>query len=275
MILLRKIMPALLFLLAFAAAPASAELKLPDAPVGPILDTANILPPAQEAALAQQLEAYNAETGRALVVATVPSLQGETVEQYAVKLFEKWGIGGAETDMGVLLLVAPQERKVRIEVGYGLTPRLTDVMSGRIIRDAIIPRFRQDDYAGGIIAGVSGIVETLNLDPADAKAIAEAEAARQESGGSAIGGAVFWVFIIIFFVLIFSRGSGGKRYRRGSGVGDAVGHIILWEVLNAAARGGSGHDSGGWGGGGSSGGGGGFGGFGGGMSGGGGASGSW
>ncbi|WEK46607.1 MAG: TPM domain-containing protein [Candidatus Andeanibacterium colombiense] len=262
-------------LLAGIAAPANAAL--PPRPDKAVYDGANIIPDADEAALDQQLGAYVAKTGNAVIVATVPSLDGDTIETYAPKLYETWGIGSKERDTGVLLLVAPNERKVRIEVGYGLTPYITDILSGRIIANDITPRFKQGDYAGGIDAGVSAIVTQLNRTPADAKAIADAAAAsqkaRHEANGPTVFGVIFWIVMIVAFVGFFARRNGGRRYG-GGGIGSAVGNIVLWEALNAATRGGGGSSWGG-GGGGFGGGGGGFGGFGGGMSGGGGASGSW
>jgi uncharacterized protein len=266
-------------LLALLIAAPVAALDLPQRPQGPIYDEADLLPAADEAQLDQRLRQFNAATGNAVIVATVNSLQGDTIEDYAVKLYAAWGIGGAERDTGVLLLVAPNEHKVRIEVGYGLTPYITDILSGRIIRDEITPRFKQGDMAGGIEAGVQAMLTQLSQSPADAKAIAEAAAAAEKNraqGGSDIpAGVILWiVFIIIFIVLpaLFRRR--GQRYH--GGVGGTVGNILLWTALNAASH--SGRDSG-WGGGGGGGwgggGGGGFGGFGGGMSGGGGASGGW
>lgn len=256
-------------ILALAAAPASA-VTYPPAPDGPVLDQAGLIPDAQEAALDARLREYTARTGRAIVVATVPSLEGETIEIYAVRLFEAWGIGGKESDQGLLLLVAPAERKVRIEVGFGLHQYVTDALSGRIIRNAIAPRFREGDMAGGIEAGVGELIAQLDRAPEDAKAIAEAAAAAeaQQAGGEAtIGGAVFWIVLILFFVFVFHGGS-----RRGRpGLSNPA--IILWGASEIARHmaSGSSHSSGGGFGGGF----GGFGGFGGGGSGGGGASGSW
>lgn len=249
----------------------------PQRPQGPVLDAANILDPAAEAALTMQLSEYNARTGRALVVATVPSLNGDSIEMYAVRLFEKWGIGGAETDQGLLLLVAPNERKVRIEVGYGLHQYVTDILSGRIIRSDITPAFQQGDYAGGINAGINALITQLDRDPADARAVAEAAAAAAKAGnkgqsGATLGGVIFWIVMIVFFASLFGRGAGGKRRRYGTA--GAVGDIILWHAIGSA-MGGHSDRGGGFGGGFGGGGGGGFGGFGGGMSGGGGASGSW
>ena len=266
-------------LLAFVSAPAAA-LDLPARPQGPIYDEADILPADQEAALDQRLRAFDAKTVDAVIVATVNSLQGDTIEDYASKLYASWGIGGAERDTGVLLLIAPNERKMRIEVGYGLTPYITDILSGRIIRDDITPRFKQGDMVGGINAGVDALLAQLSQSPEDAKAVAEAAAAAEKSransgGGFPVGLIVWIVFIVIFVILpnLFRRR--GRRYH-GSGIGSTVGNVLLWSTLNAASN--SGRNSG-WGGGGGGswggGGGGGFGGFGGGMSGGGGASGGW
>lgn len=261
-------------------ATAPAQAALPARPDGPILDAANVIAPEQQAMLDAKLREYNAATGRAIIVATVPSLDGLPIETYAQDMAETWGIGGKETENGLLFLIAPDDKELRIHTGRGLQVRMTDIMSGRIIRDVVVPRFKANDMSGGIVAGTDAIVEQLNMDPAEARAIEEAEAARRASeshGGNVIGSAIFWIVIIVFFIGIFSRG-GRRRGRRGSGFGGAVGNIILWEVVSAAARAASDNDwDGGGGGGFGGGGGGGFGGFGGGGGGfnGGGASGSW
>jgi uncharacterized protein len=275
---MRWLLACLALLAALAGAPAAAQLELPARPAGPVYDGADILQPVDEQLLDARLRAYNAQTGRALVVATVPSLQEDTIENYAVRLFEAWGIGGTESDQGVLLLVAPNERQVRIEVGYGLHQYVTDILSGRIIRNAITPRFGEGDFAGGINAGIDNLIEQLNRDPADATAVAEAaaaaEAQRGETNPAAYAGLIFPLIMFGLFVLLsLGRGVRGRRYR-GGGAAGAVGEVLLWTAVNAAmnSRGGG---FGGGGGGGFGGGGGGFGGFGGGMSGGGGASGSW
>lgn len=270
---------ALIALLLAALASSAAWAQLPARPEGPIADYANILDPTDEASLDARLRDYNQSTGRAIIVATVSSLNGEEIEPYAQRLAEEWGIGGLESENGVLFLVAPSERKLRIHTARGLQERLTDIMSGRIIRDAVVPRFKAGDMSGGIAAGVDAIIAQLDMDPAQARAIEEAQAAaeraRQSQGGFPIG-ALFWlVFIVLFFILpMLSRG-GRRRRRRGSPWGNTARDIILWEAGSAIARGmlNSGGGGGGWGGGG----GGGFGGFGGGGGGfnGGGASGGW
>jgi uncharacterized protein len=271
----------LALLAALLGAPAAAQ-EFPARPAGPIYDGAGLIPDTDEAVLDQKLRAYDQRTGRALVVATVPDLGGDAVEDYAQRLYKAWGIGGAQSDAGVLLLVAKNDRKMRIEVGYGLEEYVTDILAGRIIRDDITPKFKAGDFSGGINAGVDDLITQLDRTPADAKAVAEAAATaetqhpRGQSGGAAIGGFVFWVFAILFFSSIFARRRAGRPFR-GGGFGSTAGNILMWTALNAAMN--SGRSSGsGWGGGGGGfggGGGGGFGGFGGGMSGGGGASGSW
>ena len=270
----------LALLAALAGAPAAAQLELPARPEGPVYDGANVIPPVDEQLLDARLREYNERTGRALVVATVPSLQEDTVENFAVRLYEAWGIGGAETDAGLLMLVAPTEHEARIEVGYGLHQYVTDILSGRIMREQMIPRFKEDDYAGGITAGIDALITQLDRDPADAKAVAEAAAAaeREHEQGEFPFGVLVWLgFLFFFFILPMLSRVRGRRYRSRGGVAEGVGNVLLWTAVNAALNSGRGGGGGGWGGGGGGfgGGGGGFGGFGGGMSGGGGASGSW
>jgi len=278
---MRWIFAWLALLAALAGAPAGAQ-DFPPRPDGPIYDGANIITDGEEELLDLRLRDYNRTTGRAIIVATVPSLDGMEIEPYAQRLAELWEIGGAETENGLLLLVAPNERRIRVHTARGLQERMTDIMSGRIIRDVITPRFKAGDLSGGIAEGVDAIIAQLDMDPAQAKAIEEAEraaragAARDAAPG--IASVVFWVVMIVIFAAVFSRGARGRRYRGGGGVGNAVGNVLLWTAINAAMN--SGRSSGGWGGGsswGGGGGGGGFGGFGGGGGGfnGGGASGSW
>ncbi|MBL4791630.1 MAG: TPM domain-containing protein, partial [Citromicrobium sp.] len=217
--------------IALLALPAAAQ-ELPPRPDGPVYDGANMIDDAVEAQLDERLRVYNRETGRSVIVATVPDLGGETVEGYAVDVYQAWGIGGEETDEGALLLVAQEERKIRIEVGYGSTPTLTDAASGRIIRNTITPAFKQDDYTGGIVAGVAQMIEALDMDPATARAIEEAEAAAGAQGNdrrsaSTWLGAIVWIALIFGFAFIFGRGKKGRRRRR-YGAGDAVGDVLLW-----------------------------------------------
>jgi uncharacterized protein len=267
-----------LALVAFTA-PASAQTfpKL----TGRVVDGAHILNAAEVADLTSKSAALEAKTGRQLVVATVPDLQGYPIEDFGYRLGRTWGIGQKGQDNGVILLVAPKEHKVRIEVGYGATAYVTDAMSSIIIRNSILPHFRQTppDYGGGIEAGADEVVKLMGMSPTEAEQAAakaqQQEQARKHSSGGATP-IIFWAMMFAFILLSMARRVGGRRYRsRGSGGGISP-WILLWG-LNAATRGRGGWGGGGFGGGGFGGGGGGFGGFsgGGGGFGGGGASGSW
>ncbi|NNC60243.1 MAG: methanol dehydrogenase [Erythrobacter sp.] len=243
---------------------------------GRVVDQADIIPDTTEAELTQKLAALEQQSQRQLVVVTVPDLDGYDISDYGYRLGREWGIGDAERNDGALLIVAPTERKVRIEVGYGLEGYLTDALSSLIINNQIVPRFRDGDMSGGIVAGADAIIQQLQLPEDEARAIAaEAAQSREREGGFPIGGLIWAGFLFFFFIVPMLSGRGRRRrYRRG-GMGGVVGDIILWEAGKAIARGVSGDD---WGGGGGFGGGGfGGGGFGGGGGsfGGGGASGGW
>ena len=223
-----------------------------------VVDAANLLPPAEESALDQQLAGFEKATGRQFVVATIPDLQGYPIEDYGYRLGRAWGIGSKEKDDGALLIVAPKDRKVRIEVGYGLEPYLTDALSSVIINTQILPLFKAGDYPGGITAGADAVMEQLQLPPEEAAArVKAADAPSEHKGGIPIA-LIFWAAILIFFVLpsFFGR----RRGRRHRGIAP----VMIW-------------GPGDWGGSRGGGFGGGFGGFsgGGGSFGGGGASGSW
>ncbi len=268
---------ALLLLAVLVATPAFAQ-NFPKL-TGRVVDQANILTPEQELDLSSKSDALEAQTGRQFVVATVNSLEGRPIEDYGYRLGRAWGIGQKGEDNGVILLVAPKERKVRIETGYGARVFLTDAVSSIIIRNSILPQFRKGDYGAGIEAGANEIIKQMSLPPDQAKAKAaeaeQAQQARRRSGGGALP-AIFWVMIFGFVLLSMARRAGGRRYRtRRGGISP---WIVLWglnEAASASRRGG--WAGGSFGGGGGWGGGGGFGGFsgGGGSFGGGGASGSW
>ncbi|HZV56871.1 MAG TPA: TPM domain-containing protein, partial [Sphingobium sp.] len=149
---------ALVLLLPVAASQAQAQSQ-PAFPklTGRVVDDAGLLTPPQRQALEARLAAFEASTRQQLVVATVRDLGGNDIADYGYRLGRAWGIGQAGVNNGVILLVAPNERRVRIEVGYGLEPVLTDALSGRIIRQIITPRFKNGDFAGGIEAGANEI----------------------------------------------------------------------------------------------------------------------
>ena len=271
---------AALFLL--LAAPASAQ-TFPERGRSPVVDQANLLRPEQEVDISSKSEALYAQTGRQFVVATVTSLEGRTIEDYGYRLGRTWALGDKDKDDGVILLVAPNEKKVRIETGYGARVFLTDAVSSVIIRESILPRFKAGDFGGGITAGADQIIKMMSLSPAEAQRQAGAAQAREQARAKAGPGLLpvfFWLMIAVFVLLSMFRRAAGRRYRRQRG--GISPWIVLWG-LNELSRGGRGSWGGGGGGGGGGfggfggGGGGGFGGFsgGGGSFGGGGASGGW
>lgn len=224
---------------------------------GRIVDEAGLLSPQAKAVLEQKLTELEAKSGIQLVVATVPSLQGREIEPYANTLFRAWRLGEEDRNNGVLLLVAPNERRVRIEVGYGLEGTLTDALSKVIIVNAITPRFKSGDFSGGITRGVDDIITVLTTDAADWESRPDLRL-----DGPPESGPPDWLLLggFLAFFTLFAVSSGFRRF---------VNNVLLGLLLssgNGSHRGGysRGPYSGG----------GGFGG-GGGSSGGGGASGSW
>src|SRR5215475_11810233 len=145
---------------------ASFALNFP-ALTGRIVDQANIIQPATRVALEGKLAELESKSGIQLVVATVNSLEGQDIEPYANELFRNWKLGEKQKNNGVLLLVAPNERRVRIEVGYGLEKTLTDALSKVIIINAITPRFKAGDFSGGISRGVDDIITVLTTDASE------------------------------------------------------------------------------------------------------------
>jgi uncharacterized protein len=128
---------------------------------GRVTDNAEILSPAMRSSLTEQLKSHEERTGNQLAVLTVPTLEGESIEDYAVAVFAAWKLGKKGKDNGVLIIVVPNERRMRIEVGYGLEGTLTDGAAGRIIRNAMAPRFKAGDYDGGVEAGVKNVIGVL------------------------------------------------------------------------------------------------------------------
>ena len=242
-------------LLAFFALPAIAAPTFP-ALTGRVVDDAHVLSAQTQADLTAKLADLEAKTGRQVVVVTLPDLQGYDIEDYGYQLGRAWGIGQKGQNNGALFIVVPSEHKVRIEVGYGLEPVLTDALSSVILQEQVLPKFRTGDVDGGVSAGTNAIIAQLSLDQASAQAnVVKATQQAQPHRGFPIG-AIFALFIMfIVFSQIFRRHGGG-----------GLGWLLPLMILNSG-RGGGGGWGGGGGGGGFSGGGGSFGG--------GGASGSW
>jgi uncharacterized protein len=277
--------------LLLVASPAVAQ-SFPEL-TGRVVDQANLLSPAQEAELTAKSEALEARTGAQFVVATVNSLDGLTIEDYGNRLGRHWAIGREKEDDGIILLVAPNERQVRVETGYGAEGFLPDILAGRIIRNDILPRFRDGDMGAGIMAGANAILGQMQLEPEEARArVDEARVSEAQRGARGFNPfpLIFWGMVLLFVLLSIARKSSGQRYRgsggkgrgrrRGRGFSSGDLAIVLWglSALSGSRGGGRGGGfGGGFGGGGFGGGGFGGGGFGGGGGGfgGGGASGSW
>jgi uncharacterized protein len=254
---LRALLAGLLLLVA------SIALAAPNYPAltGRVVDQAGIIPETTRADLARKLKELEDKSSIQLAVATVPSLDGTDVETYANGLFRFWKLGEAKKNNGVLFLVAPNERKTRIEVGYGLEGTLTDALSKVILATAVTPKFKAGDYGAGIERGVDGIIGVLNGDTSEWVKKAPPQPTFEDE---VIPLLIFALFVFIFIMMARSAGRPG-RYRRYRGDGSPI--IFL-------PPGGGGWSDGGWSG---SSGGGGFDSFsgGGGSSGGGGASGDW
>jgi len=201
---------ALIALLAAAPAPAKDVPYL----AGRVTDDANIIPPDVEQRLDQELAQFEKETGSQVAVLTVDSLDGDPIEDYSMRVAQTWKLGRKGVDDGVLLLVAKNDRKLRIEVGYGLEDELTDLQAGRIIRNVITPKFKQGDFGAGIEDGVNAIFGTLRDEPG---AIPD-EPPPGSSTGNQLGswwqkglfGLIFIVVIGLFSsIALFSKGCQG------------------------------------------------------------------
>ena len=243
---------AALLVLLLVAVPALA-LEVPSAPQGRVSDYAGALTVDQRRNLDEKLARFEGETANQVAVVIIPTLAGDSLEDYSIRLAEKWRIGRKGKDNGVILLIVMQDRKIRIEVGYGLEGMLPDSLAGEIIRQEIASRFRQGQFYQGIQAGVDAIMAATK---------GEYRPAPRTGRG---GGSLSWVWIILFVLFVLSATAGRFRRRppysrRGSRV--VTGGPFWW----GGGSGGGGFSGGSFGGG-FSGGGGGFGG--------GGASGGW
>jgi uncharacterized protein len=220
---------------------------------GRVVDEAEVIPADVEVRIDAKLKALEDKTTDQLVIATVKSLQGYEIQDYGVQLGRAWAIGQKGKNNGVVLLIAPNERKVGFEVGYGLEGDLTDALTQVIIQNAILPRFRANDFPGGIERGVDDTIQVLSGDAEEIQKLAEKRPADNGSWNSLIP-------FLIFFAIIVIINSMRRRGRRGG----LLGAILASQIWNSRSGGSS---WGGSGGGGFSGGGGSFGG--------GGSSGSW
>ena len=223
-------------------------------------DAANVLSPEQVDILEHKLVALDDSSSNQIAVVLIKTLGDYAIEDYAVKLFREWGIGNKKTNNGVLIIAAIDDRKVWIEVGYGLEGAIPDVTASSIYRNEIVPSFKEQNYYRGIDNAINALTKA---------AVGEYKIKKEKKGKGGGGGSILIVVFLLFVIIMVlgrsGRGGGGMGGGR-AGFGNIAEALILSSLLNGGR--GSG---GGWGGSG----GGGFGGFGGGSSGGGGAGGSW
>jgi uncharacterized protein len=210
--MIRTIVAALAFALVTVAAHA---LTFPPL-TGRVVDQANILDAATRQTITDKLAAVEAKSGDQIVVVTLNSLQGTSIEDYGYQLGRQWGIGEKARNNGALLIVAPNDRKVRIEVGYGLEGALTDAVTRLIIQNAILPRFRANDFAGGITRGVDDIVQVVSGDAEEYKRRA---AQRPDAAPQGWSVASFALILLVLVVMVMMMRSGGGRRRLGRGSG--------------------------------------------------------
>jgi uncharacterized protein len=248
----------MIVLLLILAGPAiAAEPSFPPLS-GRVVDQAGILSPATTAQLTAMLAHHEDATGQQVVVVTLPSLQGHSIEDYGYQLGRHWGIGQKGKNTGAILIVVPKEHKVRIEVGYGLEGELTDAASRTIIEGDILPQFRRGDFDAGVVAGTTSILKVLGGD-AGAGTSPNTQSSAQPDKDDQLASVV--IFLIIWMIIMYLR----YRSSRNSSIIRRVGRSAGY--MGGGFFGGGSFGGGGSGGGGFSGGGGSFGG--------GGASGSW
>lgn len=191
----------LLFLLLFSClAGLTSPLLALEVPylTGRVTDNAQLLSAEARRNLSEQLKAHEEKTGNQVVVLTVPSLEGESIEGFAVRVFEDWKLGIKGKDNGVLIIVAPQDKRMRIEVGYGLEGVLTDLTAGRIIQQTMAPHFKAGDFDTGITAGALAVVQVL-----EGEALPAAAGTQQRSGGGLDGADLSVVERILIGAFVF------------------------------------------------------------------------
>lgn len=184
-------------------------------------DYADILSPATVQQLEGSLAAFETDQSTQIVVLTIPSLEGDALESFSIRVAEQWKVGHKGVDNGAILLVVRNERKIRIEVGYGLEGSLTDLLSGRIIQNIIVPRFKQGNFDAGVMAGVSAMMDAVRGE------FSSADASRRTSGQQNNEG-----FIVMLLAALFFIGKAfGKHKLLAGGVGGAVASFLGFALL--------------------------------------------
>src|SRR5512136_1845270 len=157
---MKKLLLPVVLLAAFAATAIAQEADIPYL-TGRVTDDAQILSEETIKLLSESLKAHEERTTNQIAILTIPTLSGESIEDYAVRVFKEWKLGQKGKDNGILMVVVPNDRRMRIEVGYGLEGTMTDAMAGRIIRNIMTPKFKKGDYDGGISDGAQAVIGAL------------------------------------------------------------------------------------------------------------------
>jgi uncharacterized protein len=238
---MKRLLAAVLVLAALVGATGGAAIAAPTFPplTGRVVDAAGIIPADAAQQLNDKLAALEDKTTDQFVVATVKSLDGYDIQDYGYQLGRAWGIGQKGKNNGVILLIAPNEHKVGLEVGYGLEGTLTDALTQVIIQSDILPRFRANDYTGGIARAVDDTIQVLSGDAPEL----QKQAAKRQADGKGFAPFVPILLIVLFFFIFNSLG------RRGGGSGFLAG-MIASSILNSRRDGWGGGGGGGWSGGG-------------------------
>lgn len=252
MLLLRPVRAVLVAFAIALSAIAAQALTFPQL-TGRVVDEAGIIDATTRQSISDKLAAVEAKSGDQIVVVTLKSLQNTSIEDYGYQLGRQWGIGQKGKNNGALLIVAPNERKVRIEVGYGLEGALTDAVTRLIIQNAIFPRFRTGDFQGGITRGVDDIIQVVS---GDAEEFKRRAAQRPDAVPQGIDAAtvimVIFILVVFFLMMRNSMGPAGRRTARGRGYAGPV-FIPSGGSWSSGSSGGfGGGDSGGFSGGGGS-----------------------
>lgn len=195
--------PLLLWFLLFIPQVLSAQLAVPEHGGVWVHDDANVLSPTTRSTLESILKAERDSTSNQIAVLIIPSLQGEPLEDYSLRVAEAWKLGQKEKDNGVLLLIAIADRQVRIETGYGVEGSLTDAVSTRINRNEIAPAFRQGNYDGGVTAGVQAIIQAIKGEYTNDEAPVKKRFSKRSPLGTI-------AILIIIIIIISRRGRGGR-----------------------------------------------------------------
>jgi uncharacterized protein len=250
--MMRRLAGTALALFLLCAVALAQSLSFPQL-TGRVVDDAGLLDAAARAQLVQTLADLEQKTTDQLVVVTLKSLQGTSIEDYGYQLGRHWQIGQKDKNNGVLLIVAPNERKVRIEVGYGLEGTLTDAIASFIVQNAILPRFKAGDFPGGIRRGVEDIVQVLSGDAED-YAQRAARAAQPSLSPEELFVMLLFLFVAVTIILNIigglRAGAAGNRRGRGGRWGDSIPVIIGPPSRGGWSSGGA--SGGGWSGGGGS-----------------------